>query len=147
MCIEDCCVRRYGQKRKGSTKSRAQLDNLKKRWSTGKDVVADRMRSLMLCMSVELDAGQPGEGTGSEAAAVIHETAVVPVLDDSRVPAGHGLREQPRVARNADKLRANIEKCEHATTEALFAESPGLCDYIWEDWEGLMSLRTYENNG
>ena len=50
------------------------------------------MRSLMLCMSVELDAGQPGEGTGSEAAAVIHETAVVPVLDDSRVPAGHGLR-------------------------------------------------------
>ena len=26
----------------------------------------------------------------------------------------------------------------HATTEALFAEPPGLCDYIWEDWEGLM---------
>ena len=50
------------------------------------------------------------------------------------------------MARNADKLRANIEKCEHATTEALFAESPGLCDYIWEDWEGLMSLRTMVDN-
>jgi len=102
------------KKRKGSTKSQAQLDNLKKRWSTGK-----------------------GEGAGSEAAAVVHETAVVPVLDDSAVPARHGLREQPRVARNADMLRANIEKCEHATTEALFAEAPGLCDYIWEGWEGI----------
>jgi hypothetical protein len=50
------------------------------------------------------------------------------------------------VARNADMLRANIEKCEHATTEALFAEAPGLCDYIWEGWEGLMSLRTMVDN-
>jgi len=41
------------------------------------------------------------------------------------------------VPRNADMLRANIEKCEHATTEALFAEAPGLCDYIWEGWEGI----------
>ena len=50
------------------------------------------------------------------------------------------------MARNADMLRANIEKCEHATTEALFAEAPGLCDYIWEGWEGLMSLRTMVDN-
>jgi len=88
-----------GKKRNGSTQSQAQLDNLKKRWSAPK---ADK-----------------GEGTGSEPAAVIQETAVAPVSDDSSIPAGHGLREQPRLARNADKLRANIEKCVHATTEAL----------------------------
>ena len=46
------------------------------------------------------------------------------------------LRFQATLEKNAKQLRSNVEACEHSSTEALFLETPTLCDYLWKNWDG-----------
>ena len=49
-------------------------------------------------------------------------------------------RLKPRISRNAEKLLTNIYAADHSTSEALFIDTPELCDYMWKDFDGKRCL-------